>query len=129
MILIDTDVLIDHFHGHRAALDFIAQSLASGEPVVVSVVTIAELLSGMRSGEKAKTERLLALFDVLEVNEAVARQAGHYLRQFRRDPGIELGDALIAATARLSSARVVTRNEKHYPMSDVSVVVPYERGR
>lgn len=39
------------------------------------------------------------------------------------------GDALIAATASFFNAELVTRNIKHYPMSDIKVVVPYERGR
>jgi hypothetical protein len=48
MKLLDTDILIDHFHGHHAALDFITQQII---------------------------------------------------------------------------------NRKHYPMADISVFVPYERGR
>jgi hypothetical protein len=32
------------------------------------------------------------------------------------------------ASAQLSGAEIVTRNRKHYPMADVSVVIPYERG-
>ena len=72
---------------------------------------------------------MLSLFTVLEVNEAIARQAGRYLRQFRRSRGLELGDALIAASANMAGAEIVTRNHKHYPMSEVSVLVPYERGR
>jgi predicted nucleic acid-binding protein len=129
MKLIDTDILIDHFHGHRAALNYLAQQIAQGEMLAISVVTIAEFSGGMRSGEEPRTERLLALFTVLDADETVALQAGHYLRQFRQSHGIELGDALIAASAKQVDAEIVTRNRKHYPMSDISIVVPYERGR
>jgi predicted nucleic acid-binding protein len=129
MKLIDTDVLIDHFHGHHAALNYLTQQVAQGETLAISVVTIAEFSGGMRSGEEAQTEGLLALFTVLDADEATARQAGHYLRQFRQSNGIELGDALIAASAKLAGAEVITRNRKHYPMSDISIVAPYERGR
>ena len=83
MKIIDTDILIDHFHGHHAALEFITQQLVSGEATVISVVSVTEFLSGMRPGEETRTERLLKLFQVLNVNEAIARQAGHYLQQFR----------------------------------------------
>ncbi len=55
--------------------------------------------------------------------------AGAYLQQFRRSHHLELGDALIAAAAADASAELVTRNLKHYPMSDIRVLVPYERGR
>ena len=129
MKLIDTDILIDHFHGHHAALAFISQELATGETLAISVVTLAELFGGMRPGEETRTERLLALFTVLGADEATARQAGDYLRQFRSSYRLELGDALIAANAKLTRAEIVTRNRKHYPMPDITVVTPYERGR
>jgi predicted nucleic acid-binding protein len=129
MKLIDTDIAIDHFHRHQAALDYFAATAASGETLAISVVTLAELSGGMRAGEEARTERLLDLFTVLDVDETIARQAGAYLRQFRHSHRLELGDALVAATAAWHGAGLVTRNVKHYPMTDVQVIVPYERGR
>lgn len=129
MKLIDTDILIDHFHGHQAALDYFAETLAAGESLAISVVTLTELTGGMRPGEEPRTERLLSLFTVLDANKAIGLQAGAYLRQFRRSHNLELGDALIAATAAQANAEVVTRNAKHYPMADVRVIVPYDRGQ
>ncbi len=55
MKLLDTDILIDHFHGHQAALSFIQRQFAEGETLAISVVTIAELSGGMRQGEEDKT--------------------------------------------------------------------------
>lgn len=129
MRLFDTDVLIDHFHGHQAALEFIATSLSQGETLAVSVVTLTELLGGMRPGEEERTERLLRLFTILPVDETVGRQAAVYLSQFRRDQRIELGDALIAATAHQHGAELFTRNLRHYPMTDITVTEPYQRGK
>jgi hypothetical protein len=129
MKLIDTDILIDHFHGHRAALDFITVQLINGERLAISVVTVAEFSGGMRPGEETRTERLLSLFTILNVDESIARQAGEYLRQFRHSHRLELGDALIAATAQQVGAEIITRNRKHYPMADIVTLIPYERGR
>ena len=129
MKLVDTDVAIDHFHGHQAAMDYFAETLAAGEVLAISVITLTELASGMRPGEEARTERLLSLFNVIDVNEVIGRQAAAYLRQFRRCHNLELGDALIAATALQTGADLVTRNLKHYPMTDIRVVAPYERGQ
>lgn len=128
MILLDTDILIDHFHGHQAALDFIAQQLSAGETVAISVVTVTEFSGGMRPGEAERTRRLLSLFTVLPIDETVAQQAGAYLRAFRRSHRLELGDALIAATAHHHQATLHTRNLKHYPMADITVTAPYQRG-
>ena len=64
--LIDTDIAIDHFHKHHAALEFFATTLAAGEELAISVVTLTELASGMRPGEEVRTERLLGLFTVVD---------------------------------------------------------------
>lgn len=129
MKLIDTDIAIDHFHGHHAALDYLSEQLAAGETLAISVVTLAELTGGMRSGEETRTERLLELFARLDITETIGRKAGDYLRQFRRTHALELGDAFIAATAAVTGAEIITRNRKHYPMPDISILTPYERGR
>jgi predicted nucleic acid-binding protein len=128
MKLIDTDILIDHFHGHQSALNYLADQLEDEEPVALSVVTLAEFAGGMRQGEEERTEALLALFTLLEIDAGIARQAGNYLRLFRSSHGIDLGDALIAATAKSFEATVVTRNVKHYPMADIETFTPYQRG-
>lgn len=129
MKLIDTDIAIDHFHGHQAAQDYFAETLAGGESLAISVVTLTELMAGMRSGEEVRTEGLLNLFVLLEIDETVGRKAGEYLREFARSHRLELGDALIAACAAISGAELVTRNTKHYPMTDIQVISPYQRGR
>jgi hypothetical protein len=128
MKLIDTDIAIDHFHGHRAALEYFTQTLLDGEVLAMSVVSLAEILAGMRAGERERTERLFNLFTILEVDEQIARVAGQYLNEHRQKYQIELADALIAATASVVGAELVTRNVKHYPMRDVNITTPYERG-
>jgi hypothetical protein len=129
MKLIDTDIAIDHFHGNQSAREFFAQVLASGDPLYISVVTLTELLAGMRSGEEELTEKLLSLFTVIDVDNAIGRKAGKYLRQYSRSHKLDLGDALIAATTAMMGAELVTRNIKHYPMKDIRITAPYERGR
>ena len=129
MKIIDTDILIDHFHNNRAALSCIKELVDANERIAISVVTVAELLGGMRSGEEDKTEQLLGFFEILPVDEATSRHASTYLRTFRRSHRIDFGDAMIAATACLYESELLTRNVKHYPMTDILVTVPYERGR
>jgi len=127
--LIDTDVLIDHFHNVSAATDYIASALLSDGELFISSVSVAEVLAGMRPGEEAETEALFALFSIRPADEPVARAAGAYLNQFARASQLDLGDALIAATAKILSTELITRNVKHYPMKDIVVRAPYARGR
>lgn len=129
MRLVDTDIAIDHFHGNPFARDFFNKTLEAGDSLCISVVTLTELLAGMRPGEEELTQKLLSLFVVLDVNETIGYKAGEYLRLYSRSHNLDLGDAIIAATAMLNDADLVTRNIKHYPMPDVRVSIPYERGR
>jgi len=126
--ILDTDILVDHFHGHAAATTYIGTALHAGTEVYISVVSVTELLAGMRPGEESKTEQLLGLFWKQDVTESIAKIAGSYLNQFAESHHIELADALIAATARVLNATLVTRNLKHYPMTDIAIRKPYERG-
>lgn len=129
MRVIDTDVLIDHFHNVQAATDYIARSLLADGELFISSVSVAEILAGMRPGEEELTEALFDLFTVQPADEAVARIAGAYLHQFARTYRLELGDALIAATAKMLGAELITRNTRHYPMTDIVIREPYSRGR
>jgi len=48
---------------------------------------------------------------------AVSERAGEFARSFRRShSGIDLADFLIAATADVLGARLLTRNARHFPM-------------
>lgn len=129
MRVIDTDVLIDHFHNVRAATDYIVRALLEDGELFISSVSVAEILAGMRPGEEDLTEALFELFTIQPSDEAVARMAGAYLNRYARTHRMELGDALIAATAKVLDAELVTRNVKHYPMTDIVVREPYKRGR
>ena len=113
MKLIDTDIVIDHFHGHAAALEYFTENLAAGETLAVSVITLTEVMAGLRPGEEERTERLFQLFAIQDVDELIGRQASLYLRQFRCSHGLELGDAQITATALHHGVELITRNLKH----------------
>ena len=56
--------------------------------------------------------------------ELVARLGGLYWRDYRGSHGTGLIDALIAATAAVHRARLVTRNARHFPMLE-DLLVPY----
>jgi len=88
--------------------------------ILFSPVSAAELWAGARPAEH---ERLEALFEALvcvPTDSAVGRRAGDYLRRYRKSHAIELGDALIAASAVARNATLWTRNRKHYPMKELS---------
>lgn len=92
--------------------------LASVEAVpVCSEVTRIELITGLRSAERAAAERLFPTLDWIAVDEDIARRAGALGRRFRAShQGIDLADLAVAATAERLGAEVATMNVKHFPM-------------
>jgi predicted nucleic acid-binding protein len=120
--LLDTCVLIDYLRDDEAAVQLIRRLARRPS---VSVVTIAELYAGVRNDrEREGIEALLALIDVRKVDFEIARLAGGYRLQYRGSHGVAMPDALIAATARVHGARLVTHNTRHFPMLD-DLLVPY----
>lgn len=61
----------------------------------------------------------------VDVGATIADRAGEYLRKFGKSHTLNIGDSLIAATAREMGLRLVTRNIKHYPMQDIEILKPY----
>lgn len=117
MILVDSDVLIAHLRGLPAATSWLQEARETTGPLAVSVVSLAEITGGMRSGERSAVWRLLGIFRVEPINEVIARRAGEMMRRYRRSHGaIGLGDYLIAGTADVRGLDLVTLNVRHYPM-------------
>lgn len=83
---------------------------------MISTITEMELFAGKSMEEPAareKTEKLLELFDILPVTSEIAKHAGVLLRNYRHQ-GLTPSDAIIASTAMLYRANLITRNIKHF---------------
>ncbi len=120
-ILIDSDILIEVTRGR--AMDVLKrwESLAdSGDALMCSPVTVAELWHGALPREHKVLEDLFAALVCLSIDGETGRLAGDYLRQYAASHGVELGDALIAASASIHKAALWTRNRKHYPMKGLT---------
>jgi hypothetical protein len=81
---------------------------------------VAELWAGARPSEHDALNNLFRALTCIPIDDQMGQQAGTYLHRYRRSHGIEIADALIAATAVANGAELWTRNRKHYPMKEVS---------
>jgi len=119
-VLIDSDVLIEVLRGRDSALIEEWSKVAAGDaPPACSPVSIAEIWCGTRPREKETIERLFRQMVVLPAGSDIGRLAGEFLSRYSKSHSVELGDALIAATAVHHRLPVWTRNRKHYPMPEL----------
>jgi predicted nucleic acid-binding protein len=117
--LLDSDVLIWLLRGRRETLERLE---ALEGPFGISVVSRAEIWAGAREKESREIETLFLSLTTYTVDAAVADLAGQFLRRYlRRAPGVELADALIAATAVRHGLLLVTYNVVHFPMPELKL--------
>lgn len=76
-----------------------------------------ELVQGMRSKEELRIFRASLRdwgIDIIPISEQISTRAAFYVEEFYHSGSLRLADALIAATAVLNAATLVTGNIKHY---------------
>ena len=110
--LIDTNILIDHLRGDPAANQLLRDVESGRVRATLSVITECELLaaSALTPRDERQIRELLDLLPRVAVTSRIARHAA----QLRRRSSITVPDALIAATALLSNATLLTRNIKDF---------------
>ncbi|MFZ5994969.1 MAG: type II toxin-antitoxin system VapC family toxin [Thermodesulfobacteriota bacterium] len=117
MILLDTNIVIAFFNGNKSVLRKIAAGI---DRIALSVLVLAELDYGAKVSQKAKEnlEKLYRFLDVVQVvpfDLECAKTFGTIKSKLRTlgKPTGEV-DALIAATAMVHKATLVTANKKHF---------------
>lgn len=117
MKLLDTSVAVDHLRGSPDAVDLLSALLEAEAALFASEVVRFELLAGVRSEELDDLEQFFSAISWVPVGEEVARAAGALAQRHRRShSGIDDADYLIAATAVLLDADLLTTNVRHFPM-------------
>jgi predicted nucleic acid-binding protein len=123
-LLLDTDVLIDYLREQPDAVAYLEG--LPGRPMIAAA-TVAELYAGVRDGaERARLDEFISTFDPIPLDAVMAARGGIYRRDYGKSHGTGLVDALIAATADLQGAMLVTLNRRHFPML-TDVVIPYRK--
>lgn len=112
-MLVDTDVLIWNLRGNERA----AEWLDDHRGFHVSAVTYMELVQGLRNKAEFRQLRQAIRFweaSILHLTEAVSARASYLVEEHALANGLQLADALIAATALETGLTLVTGNVKHY---------------
>jgi hypothetical protein len=118
--LLDSVILIDHLNGVQQATDFLLS--LDPEKTALSVISYAEILTGLDDDGERKAVPLLSSFEMLGIDTAAAEKAA----ALRRQHGWKLPDAFQAALAILHDVRLCTRNTKDFdPRKHPFVEIPY----
>lgn len=117
MKLVDTSVAVDHLRGVGPAVELLTGLIEQDEAVIASEIVRFELLAGVRADEIEALEQFCSALSWVSVDEGIARAAGSLARRHRAAfSGIDDADYLIAATALVLDAEVLTTNVRHFPM-------------
>ena len=117
MKLIDTTVAVDYLRGRQPAHELLGDFTDPPGRVLASELVRFEIVAGARDSELSAIERFLAALEWVPVNRRVARVGGELARRYRPShSGIEDIDYLIAATALILDAELLTTNVRHFPM-------------
>ena len=122
-ILFDTDILIDHLRGSTNISNLVDSS--SGNTPFISVISIAEIYSFLFAHEYQSVDELLNMMTVINIDSLIAKTAGKYRMAYIKSHILTVPDALIAATAKINRAALITKNIRHFPMDDIKKIRPY----
>ena len=120
-MLVDTDVLIWHLRGYPQATRRFDELGA----LTLSAISWLEVLQGMRN--KSELVAVKKMLDkrsarLLPVTEAITLRATEPMESLTLSHGLQMGDALIAATAIEHQLPVLTANVKHFsPVASLTV--------
>jgi predicted nucleic acid-binding protein len=112
-MIFDTDVLIWFLRGDSLA----ARLVDSGANRKISIVSLMELIQGAKSRREGNTIRRFLRelnFDVIPISEGISYVAASLIEEHSPSDGLQVADALIAATAREAGEVLATGNVRHF---------------
>jgi predicted nucleic acid-binding protein len=116
--VLDTCILADFLSGSELA----RKEIQRYQRPYISAITWMEMMMGAQTAsDSALVSSFLMRFTVIEVDEAVRKEAIAVRREFK----CSLADAIQFAAAKLQNTLLITRNASGFPSDSPMVRVPY----
>ncbi len=121
-VFIDSDILIWHLRGEKKATNLLMRLRKQPDcELWTGAMQRAEIQFFMRKHEEEKTLLFLSLFHTAPVDAELVDLASVIYRRWSPSHGMDVNDALLAASAMKYNGQIICLNKKHYPMQDIVV--------
>ena len=119
---VDSDVLIWHLRGERKALRFLRRLRASEENELwTGAMQRAEIVFFMKPEEETATLLFLSQFKTASIDQRIIDAAATLYRRWQPSHGLDVNDAILAATVMQTGGQIFCLNTRHYPMPGLLV--------
>jgi predicted nucleic acid-binding protein len=119
---VDSDVLIWHLRGDHKALRFLQRLRDSEENELwTGIMQRAEIVFFMKPEEETATLLFLSQFKTTAIDQRIVDAAGALYRRWQPSHGLDINDAILAATVMQTGGQIFCLNTKHYPMPGLLV--------
>jgi predicted nucleic acid-binding protein len=119
---VDSGVLIWHLRGERKALRFLQRLRDSEENELwTGAMQRAEIVFFMKPEEETATLLLLSQFKTASIDQRIVDVAATLYRRWQPSHGLDINDAILAATIMQTGGQIFCLNTKHYPMPGLLV--------
>jgi len=112
-MLFDSDIIIWSLRDNDKA----QTAIISDPEIAISAVTYIEVIRGLKNKERLQKWKSLISelhIRVFPLNETISAKAMFWSEEYTLSHGLELADALIAATANTHGLTLFTGNDKDY---------------
>lgn len=117
MILCDTNIIIEILKGNKRTINII-ESIGL-ENIAISSVTVMELYFGaLNKRELNKIKKHLQALNIVHFDTDISESAIKLIERFSKSHGLQIPDAIIAATAMTSEIKLFTFNLKDFKYID-----------
>ena len=123
-MIFDTDILINAQRGYEDANEII---VSESSPAISAVAYMEYAYRCRDKRELTNFELMLksSRFFIYEIDKEISVTARGYVRRFSLSHGMQMGDALVAATALIHSETLCTANLKHFRQISEIELYPY----
>ncbi len=138
-IILDTSIIVEIDRRNKSVIEMIKQLIESDSTVIISTITISEILTGSYLASDFKkavssAKRILGQFSWIDFDSEIAEKTAKYMSYLiSKGNIIDYEDVAIAATCSVTySDFLITLNNKHFkfiPELKGKVLLPEEANK